>query len=53
MVSTPLDRYELDVYELAELLSEETGLSYSKKKNRVIFQKEPKLLELLGVKETK
>jgi hypothetical protein len=51
MVSTPLDRYESDVYELAELLSEETGLSYSKKKNRVIFPKDPKLLKLLGLQE--
>ena len=51
MVSTPLDQYELDVYELAELLSKETGLSYSKKKNRVNFPKNPKLLNLLGVKE--
>ncbi len=49
MVSTPLDRYEPDVYELAELLSKETGLSYSKKKNRVNFPKDTKLLELLGV----
>jgi len=52
MVSTPLDRYEPDIYELAELLREETGLSYSKKKNRVNFPKDPKLLELLGVKNT-
>ena len=51
MVSTPLDRYESDVYELAESLSKETGLSYSKKKNRVNFPKDPKLLELLGVDE--
>jgi hypothetical protein len=51
MISTPLDRYESDVYELAELLSKETGLSYSKKKNRVIFPKDPKLLKLLGVEE--
>jgi hypothetical protein len=51
MVSTPLDRYESDVYELAELLEKETGLSYSKKKNRVIFAKGPTLLDLLGVKE--
>jgi hypothetical protein len=51
MVSTPVDRYEFDVYELAELLGKETGLSYSKKKNRVIFAKEPTLLKLLGVKE--
>jgi hypothetical protein len=51
MVSTPLDRYEPDVYELAELLSQEAGLSYSQKKNRVIFPKEPGLLKLLGVEE--
>jgi len=51
MVSTPLDRYESDVYELAELLSKETSLSYSKKKNRVIFPKDPKLIKLLGIKE--
>ena len=49
MVSTPLDRYESDVYELAELLRKETGLSYSKKKNRVNFPKTPELLELLGI----
>ena len=51
MVSTPLDQYEPDVYELAELLSKETGLTYSKKKNRVNFPKNPKLLKILGVKE--
>ena len=51
MVSTPLDQYESDVYELAELLSKQTGLSYSKKKNRVSFPKDPNLLKLLGVKE--
>lgn len=50
MVSTPLDQYESDVYELAELLKEETGLSYTKKKNRVNFPKSPRLIELLGVK---
>jgi hypothetical protein len=51
MVSTPLDRYEFDIYELAELLGRETGLDYAKKKNRVIFAKDPTLLKLLGVKE--
>jgi hypothetical protein len=51
MVSTPLDRYEQDVYELAEALSKETGLSYSKKKNRVIFPKTSALFKLLGLKE--
>jgi len=50
MVSTPLDRYEPDVYELAELLRDETGLSYFKKKNRVNFPKNPKLFKLFGVK---
>lgn len=49
MVSTPSDQYEPDVYELAELLSKATSLSYSKKKNRVNFPKDPKLLKLLGV----
>ena len=51
MVSTPLDRYESDVYELADLISKETGLSYSKKKNRVIFSIDANLLKLLGIKE--
>jgi len=51
MISTPLDKYEADVYELAEALSRETGLSYSKKKNRVIFPKEESLLKRLGVEE--
>jgi len=51
MVSTPLDRYESDVYELAETINAATGLSYSKKKNRVIFLKEPKLLKLLGIEQ--
>jgi hypothetical protein len=50
MVSTPLDRYESDVYELAELLRDATGLDYSKKKNRVNFPKDTELLNLLGVK---
>lgn len=51
MVSTPLDQYEPDVYDLAEQISKETGLGYSKKKNRVIFPKEIRLLELLNIKE--
>ena len=50
MVSTPLDQYESDVYELAKLINSETGLSYSKKINRVSFSKSPKLLKALGVK---
>ena len=51
MISTPLDKYEGDVYELAEHLSNETGLDYSKKKNRVMFLKDERLLGELGVKE--
>ena len=49
MISTPLDRYESDVYELAELISKETGLPYSKKKNRVIFPNDPNLLAVFGL----
>jgi hypothetical protein len=40
MISTPLDKYEEDVYELAEHIATETGVDYSKKKNRVIFLKD-------------
>jgi hypothetical protein len=49
MISTPLDKYEGDVYELAEHLAGETGLDYSKKKNRVIFLKDDRLLKELGI----
>ena len=51
MISTPLDKYEGDVYELAEALAQETGLDYSKKKNRVIFPKEARLLKVLGIRQ--
>ena len=51
MISTPLDKYEGDVYELAAGLAAETGLDYSKKKNRVIFPKDDGLLQILGLKE--
>ncbi|HAV79039.1 MAG TPA: hypothetical protein DCX53_16945 [Anaerolineae bacterium] len=49
MISTPLDKYEADVYELAEKLGNETGQEYSKKKNRVMFLKDEKLLTTLGI----
>jgi hypothetical protein len=49
MISTPLDKYEADVYELAEHIAKETGLEYSKKKNRVMFLKDENLLNLLGL----
>jgi len=39
------------IYELAEALSRETGLSYSKKKYGVIFPIDENLIKKLGVKE--
>ncbi len=50
MISTPLDKYEMDVYELAEQVKQLTGIDYSKKKNRVQFPKNEKILNLLRVK---
>lgn len=49
MISTPLEKYEADVYELAEGLAAKTGLDYSKKKNRVLFPKDESLLKVLGI----
>ncbi|MBK9924777.1 MAG: hypothetical protein IPP66_05730 [Anaerolineales bacterium] len=49
MISTPLDKYEADVYELAEKLEKATGLEPSKKKNRVMFLKDERLLKILGI----
>jgi hypothetical protein len=49
MISTPLDKYEDDVYDLAEYLARETSVDFSKKKNRVIFPKEDRLLKVLGL----
>jgi hypothetical protein len=49
MISTPMDRYERDVYELADLIRNETGLEYSKKKNRVVLPRSPELMERLAV----
>jgi hypothetical protein len=53
MISRPLDKYEGDVYELAEHIASETGLDYSKKKNRAMFLKEEELLKVLGILEQK
>jgi len=53
MISTPLDKYEADVYELAEHLEKATGLEPSKKKNRVMFLKDEKLLKTLGIYDQK
>jgi hypothetical protein len=51
MISTPLDKYEADVYELAEHIATATGLDYSKKKNRVMFLKDVKLMDMLGIRD--
>jgi hypothetical protein len=51
MISTPLDKYEADVYELAEHIANATGLDYSKKKNRVMFLKDAKLMDVLGIRD--
>ena len=51
MISTPLSKYENDVYELAETIKKETGLDYSKKKNRVVFSKDNKLFDLLNIED--
>jgi hypothetical protein len=51
MISTPLDKYEGDVYDLADHIARETGLDYSKKKNRVVFLNDDRLLALLGIKD--
>ena len=50
MISTPMDKYEKDVYELAEQIYKESGLEFSKKKNRVVFPKSEKILGLLSIK---
>jgi hypothetical protein len=39
------------VYELADSLARESGLDYSKKKNRVIFPKDERLLKVLGIEQ--
>lgn len=49
MISTPMDRYEEDVYQLAEQLFEETGIVFSKKKNRVVFSREQCLLDIFHI----
>lgn len=49
MISTPMDKYQSDVYELAEELKTKTGMEYSKKKNRAVFVFEPKLMETMDI----
>ncbi len=47
MISTPMDKYSEDIYQLAEKMSVYLKESYSKKKNRVVFEKSEKLMKLL------
>lgn len=49
MVSTPLDRYAPDVEELARILEGKAGLSGTRKKNRVKFPKDERVLRELGL----
>lgn len=51
MISTSLDKYESDVYELAEQIRDKTGVEFSKKKNRVVFPITLQILQLLAVKK--
>ena len=49
MISTPLDKYEKDIYELARKIGSLTGIEYIEKKNRVTFPKDSKVLKLLNI----
>ena len=49
MISTPLDKYQKDVEELAALLEKKTGVKGVSRKNRVRFKKRVVLLRELGI----
>lgn len=49
IISTPLDKYQDDVYELAGRIEKMLRLEGFKKKNRVRFEKNDKILDLLGL----
>ena len=49
MISTPLNKYQKDVEELAALLEKKTGTKGTRKKNRVRFEKTPVILKELGI----
>lgn len=51
MVSTPMDRYENDVFEVAQVLEEKSGIKGVKRKNRVRFEKDDKLLSELSINQ--
>jgi hypothetical protein len=48
-ISTPMNKYEKDVYELAGLISKKIKQDFSKKKNRAVFKRTVKINKLLGV----
>lgn len=48
-VSTPVDKYQDDVYKLAEKIESVTKVKGFKKKNRVRFENNPKILRLLSL----
>lgn len=49
LVSTPMDRYQDDVTEVANMLAEKSGSRPTYKKNRVRFEKTPHLTKTLGI----
>ncbi len=49
LVSTPIDNYQEDVFLLAEKIGEKIGMYGFRKKNRVRFEKTPKILKELGI----
>lgn len=49
LISTPMDKYQEDVYKVAEKIILSTGIEGFKKKNRVRFEKTQEILDLLGL----
>ena len=48
-VSTPIDKYQDDVIEVANMLAEKSGSRPTYKKNRIRFEKTPHLLKTLDI----
>lgn len=49
MISTPLDKYQQDIFEISNQITSLTKVPHTKKKNRASFPKEPSILKLLGL----
>lgn len=49
LVSTPIDKYQNDVYLLSKKIEDKTRIKGFRKKNRVRFEKTPKILIELGI----